>query len=167
MENKNKPKNKNKINVKKEKKKNIITRHKLLFLICLLAFVVLIVMLYIFFSLFIGGNDPYGNRLKGIDKVKISSKEKKEISSFLKDKEEVVDSSVRVQGKVIYVHIKVKEGIGLDKAKEMAQESLGKFDDKQKKFYDFEYFLYEDKEDGYVVIGNKNANAENIVWIKS
>ena len=166
MENKSKKKS-GIVKEKKEKKKNIIARHKLLFLICLLAFIILIVMFYIFFSLFIGGNDPYGNRLKGINSVKISSKEKKEVASFLTEKDEIVDSLVRVQGKVVYVHIKLKEGIGLDRAKEIAQESLGKFSDKEKKFYDFEYFLYEEKDDGYVVIGNKNVRSESLVWIKS
>ena len=150
-----------------EKKRNIISRHKLLFTICALAFIILIAMLYIFFSLFIGGNDPYGDRLKGINSVKISSKEKSDVSGFLKEKDEVVDSAVRVQGKVIYIHIKVKEGIPLDKAKEFANASLEKFEDKEKKFYDFEYFLFEDKTDGYVVIGNKNAKSDGIVWIKS
>ena len=151
---------------KEKKKKNIIARHKLLFVICLLAFVVGIVLLYIFFSLFVGGNDPYGNRLKGISKVKITNKVKNETSSFLKEKEEVVDASVRVQGKIIYIHIKTKDGVSMDRAKEIANESLSKFDDDKKKYYDFGFFLYEDKEDGYVITGTKNSNSNDIVWIK-
>ena len=149
------------------KKKNIIARHKLLFLVCLLAFIVLVVLFYIFFSLFVGGNDPYGDRLKGISKVQISNKKKSSVTSFLKEKDEVVDSSVRLDGKIIYIHIKTKEGVSLDRAKEIANESLGKFDDDEKAFYDFGYFLYEDKENGYVVTGNKNSKSDSIVWIKS
>ena len=148
------------------KKKNIIMRHKLLFLICFLAFVVLIILFYIFFSLFVGGNDPYGDRLKGIDKVKITEKFKKEVVSSLKEKDEVVDASVRVQGKIIYVHIVVKGDVSLDKAKEIANDSLGKFDDDEKKFYDFGYFLSQDKDGGFIAAGTKNSNSDHIVWNK-
>ena len=152
---------------KKGKKKNIIARHKLLFLICFLAFVVAVALLYIFFSLFILGNDPYGDRLQGISKVKISSKEQSSVASFLKEKEEVVDASVHLKGKIIYIHIKMKDGVDLNKAKEISNESLGKFEDDEKSFYDFGYFLSEDKEGGYVVTGTKNSNSNAIVWIKS
>ncbi len=152
---------------KKEKKKNIIMRHKLLFLICFLALAVIIILFYIFFSLFIGGNDPYGDRLKGIKNVTITEKVKKDAASFLKEKDEVVDASVRVQGKIIYIHIKVKGDVSLDRTKEIANESLGKFDDKKKKYYDFGFFLSQDKDDGFIVMGTKNAKGDNIVWIKS
>ncbi len=153
--------------LKMKKKKNIIARHKLLFVICLMAFIIVIVLFYIFFSLFIGSNDPYGDRLKGISNVNISSKEKKEVQTFLEEKDEVTKSSIRIQGKIIYIHIKVKENITLDKAKEIANETLEKFEDKQKKYYDFGYFLTQDKEDGFVVTGTKNSNSDKIVWIKS
>lgn len=161
-----KKKSKNNVDGVVKKKKNIIMRHKLLFLICLLAFIVIIILFYIFFSLFVGGNDPYGDRLKGINKVKITEKAMKDVASSLKEKEEVVDSSVRIQGKIIYVHIVVKGDISLDKAKEIAGESLGKFSDDEKKFYDFGYFLSQDKDDGFVATGTKNANSDHIVWNK-
>ena len=150
-----------------EKKKNIIMRHKLLTGICLLAFIVIVALCYIFFSLFIGGSDPYGDRLKGIDKVKISEKELKGASTFLEEKEEVVKATARIQGKIIYVHITVKDGVSKDAAKGYANEVLGKFKDKEKKYYDFGFFAREEKDDGFVLTGTKNANSEGIVWIKS
>lgn len=150
-----------------EKKRNIISRHKLLFLLCFLAFVVCVVLFYIFFSLFIGGNDPYGNRLKGINSVKITSKLKKDVTASLTSKDEVSDASVRVQGKIIYVHIYVKENVGLDTAKAIANEVLGSFDDDMKKFYDFGFFVKQEKENGFVATGTKNSNSDKIVWIKS
>ena len=150
-----------------KKKKNIIARHKLLFLICFLAFIVVAIMLYVFFNLFVGGNDPYGDRLKGIKSVEVSKKEMKEVASKLKENDSVVSSNVRTQGKIIYIHIKVKGDVSLDVAKGLANESLGNFSDKEKKYYDFGYFLSQDKEDGFVVTGTKNSNSDNIVWIKS
>ncbi len=146
---------------------DLIKRHKILFCICLLAFVVVIVLFYIFFSLFIGSGDPYGDRLKGISSVKIDNKEKEEVVSFLKEKDGVEDASVRIQGKIIYIHIKVNENVSLEEAKGFANETLDKFQDDEKKYYDFGYFLNQDKEDGFVVTGTKNANSSDIVWIKS
>ena len=55
----------------------------------------------------------------------------------------------------------------MDRAKEISNEALSWFDDKEKGYYDFGYFLSQDKEDGFVVTGTKNANSEGIVWIKS
>lgn len=151
--------------------KDLISRHKLLFVICLLAFIIVIVLLYIFFSLFIGGTNQYGDRLDGIENVEISKSLKEEIVSFLEEKEEVVDASVRVQGKIIYIHIKYKGDVSLDKAKEIATSSLDKFDKDEKAFYDIGYYLTQDKDNeedkGFVVTGSKNAKLDSISWIKS
>lgn len=153
--------------VEVKKKKNIIARHKFLFLLCLLAFIVCVILFYIFFSLFIGGNDPYGDRLKGINSVKISTKLKNEVHESLDAIENVSSSSVRVQGRIIYIHINVKENVGSDRAKELANEALGKFSDEQKKYYDFGFFLIQERENGFIITGTKNANSDKIVWIKS
>ncbi len=152
--------------------KDLILRHKLLTAICFLAFIVILIMLYVFFSLFIGGTDKYGDRLKGIESHEISSKEQKEVASFLEEKEEVTDASVRIQGRIIYIHMEFKREVSLDRAKEIATESLTKFEEEDRKFYDFGYSLtqvaVEDPNDkGFVVTGTKNSNLDNITWIKS
>lgn len=152
--------------------KKLISRHKLLFVICCLAFVIILVMFYIFFSVFIGGSSKYGDRLNGIEKVEFSQSDLAEVAEFLKGKEEVTDASVRVQGKIIYIHIEFTREVGLDRAKEIANESLGQFDDDEKSFYDVGYSLtqveQEGSEDkGFVVTGTKNAELNSISWIKS
>ena len=53
-----------------KKIKDLVSRHKLLSAICLLAFIVIIMMMYVFFNLFVGGSNKYGDRLKGIEKHK-------------------------------------------------------------------------------------------------
>ena len=166
MRNKNKNINVGNVNVKK-KKKNIIMRHKFLFFISVLMFIAIGIMLYVFFSLFVGGNDKYGDRLKGIKSVQISKSTINKYSEQLKEKEEVVDASVRIQGKIVYIHIKVNGDTSLDRAKEISNEALSWFDDKEKKYYDFGYFLSQDKDDGFIVTGAKNANSDGIVWIKN
>lgn len=152
--------------------KDMIFRHKLLSLICLLAFVIILVMLYIFFSVFIGSNGKYGDRLDGIEKVEVSKDDLNEVADFLKEKDEVTDANARVQGRIVYIHIEVTRETSLDRAKEIANEILSKFDEEELAFYDFGYSLtqvaVEGNEDkGFVITGSKNASLDSISWIKS
>lgn len=152
--------------------KELILRHKLLSLICFLAFIIILIMVYIFFSVFIGGSNKYGNRLDGIEKVELSKNDLTEVADFLKEKDEVTDASVRVQGKIVYIHIEFTRETTLDQAKEVANESLDQFDKDEKSFYDFGYSLTQVEQEGtedqgFVVTGTKNAKLDNISWIKS
>ena len=147
--------------------KGLILRHKILTLICLMAFTIIIVMLYIFFSLFIGTNDKYGDRLKGIEKVQISKKTKSSIVEKLESKDEVTKASVRIQGKIIYINIKFKENVSVARAKEIAAISLEEFDKDEKSFYDIGFYLIGEGEKGFKITGNKNARLDSISWIKS
>ena len=149
--------------------KGLILRHKLLTIICFMAFVIIVFMLYIFFSLFIGGNDIYGDRLKGIEKVEISKKELSEVSKKLEGKDEVVKASTRIQGKIIYINIKYKDSVSVARAKEIAVSALEDFEKDEKSFYDIGFYLTQDKEDksGFKITGNKNAKLDSVSWIKS
>jgi uncharacterized pyridoxamine 5'-phosphate oxidase family protein len=124
-------------------------------------------MIVVLFSFFVGSNDKYGNRLDGIKKVELTSKEKKSITDKLKENEEVKEASVRIQGKIIYINIKFNDDTNLDKAKEIANNSLKEIDEDQLKFYDLGYFLTKDGENGFNVTGTKNAKLDKISWIKS
>ena len=155
-----------------KKIKDLILRHKLLSAICLLALIVIIMMMYVFFNLFVGGSNKYGDRLKGIESHKVEKKEQEEVVSFLKEKNEVNDASIRIQGKIIYIHIEYTRETSLDTAKAIATESLAKISDDEKKFYDIGYYLTqvsdENQEDkGFVVTGNKSSELDSISWIKS
>ena len=152
--------------------KDLILRHKILTIICFLAVIGIIALGFIFLNMFVSGSGKYGNRLDGIEKVVIDSKEKREVVSFLEEKDTVKEASVRVQGKIVYINIVFTRDASLDRAKAVATETLALFEDKEKEFYDFGYFLtqeeVEDKEDkGFIVTGSKNAKLEAITWIKS
>ena len=132
---------------------NLIKRHKILTFICTIAIILIIIMTVVLFSFFVGENDKYGNRLDGIKKVEVTSKDKKEITEALDEFEEVTDVSVRVQGKIIYINIKFKEGTKIDKAKEIANKSLKNIDEDQLKFYDLGYFLTSEGKDKFNITG--------------
>lgn len=146
---------------------NLIKRHKLLTVVCSLTLILIVIMLVVFVNFFVGGNDKYGDRLDGIEEVKITSSDKGDIVEFIEGHEEVDSASVRVQGKIIYVNIKFGEGVNLDKAKEIANGSLEKIEEDKRGYYDLGYFLTSDGENGFNITGTKNARLESISWIKS
>lgn len=152
-----------------DKIKNWIKNNKSFAIILLLALLLVIILTVIFVSLLVGGSsNKYGNRLDGINEVTI----KKEVYDGVK--EEIIatslaeDVSIRLQGKIIYTTIILKNDTSIDKAKEIASGTLDNYTEDELKYYDFSYFLKWNQEDGDVVItGNKHHNLESIAWVRS
>lgn len=153
---------------------NIIKRHKWLALICGLTLILIIIMTIIFARmLFSNGNSEYGQRLDDIVELKKSDMTK--IIEENKSLEEVEDITIRTQGKIIYTTITLKAGTKLDKAKEVANNTIKKYDDDVIECYDFEFFLKEnvvdneeteEVETGYTVAGTKHHHNDKISWTK-
>ena len=89
--------------------KDLILRHKLLSMICILAFTAIMIMLYVFFSIFVSTNNVYGRRLNGIEKVKIAKSELNKKSDKIEKNDEVKSAKVRIQGKIVYFDIIFKK----------------------------------------------------------
>ena len=145
----------------------LIKRHKLLTIICTLSLILIVIMSVVFIKFFVGGNDKYGSRLEGIEEVTITKKDKNNIMDFIEEHEEVSSTSVRVQGKIIYINIKFNEGTSIDKAKEIANGSKELIEEDKRNYYDLGYFLTTEGENSFYITGTKNAKLENISWIKS
>ena len=157
-----------------KKIKNLISRHKFLAVICIVSVVFIIIMLYFFLSIMIGGNNKYGNRLDGINEVEISKDKMNSVKENLKQKEEVSESSVRIQGKIIYINIVFNNDVSVEKAKEIANGTLENFDDDEKSFYDFSYLLTQvgsddenDEKTYFITAGTKHSKADTISYTKS
>lgn len=152
-----------------EKLKKWINKNKGFAIICALAFILFIIMVVIFVRLLVGGSsNKYGNRLDGIDKVKISNEVYESVKEEVKDVEGVNDVSVRFQGKIVYTTIELSDSISADKAKEIAKNTLDNYTEDELKYYDFSFFLkWKGEESDKVITGNKHHNLEDITWIKS
>ena len=125
-----------------EKLKKWINKNKGFAIICALAFILFIIMVVIFVRLLVGGSsNKYGNRLDGIDKVKISNEVYESVKEEVKDVEGVNDVSVRLQGKIVYTTIELSDSISADKAKEIAKNTLDNYTEDELKYYDFSFFL--------------------------
>ena len=140
-----------------------------LFVVLLLTLVLLVFILIIFIKLLMGNNsDKYGNRLDGIDEVKISSETYDGVEKELMDTGLVEDASVRLQGKIVYTTIVLKSDTGVATAKELAGNTLDNYTQDELKYYDFSFFLkWEGEEGDSVITGNRHHDLDNIAWVRS
>lgn len=144
--------------VKKNKKTFIVIGIFLLFVILLIP-----VKIALFPNT---GKALYGDRLDGIEKVKITDSQLKNVEKTLKD-QPVSSATARVSGKTVEITITVEAEVSLDVAKEIGTKSLEAFETKQKEYYDFQVFVTKEKEsDEFPIIGYKHHKLENLTWTK-
>lgn len=147
---------------------NFIKTHKGLSILLGLGFVLFLIIFVTMLTLLIGNNKgTYGDRLEGIEKVKLSTNDLNDMSKKVEENDAVEEADFRVQGKIVYVTIKFKEGTNLDSAKEIANNAMKEFSEDEIAFYDLEFFLKENKDKGFVVVGNKHPSVETIGWTNS
>lgn len=107
----------------------------------------------------------YGTRLDGIDKVKVSSEQKKKVETKLSESTKKVE--VKVSGKIVNTTITTNDDTSLEDAKKLADSILEEFTDAQKKFFDFQFFIKNEKnENQFPIIGYKQHARGNISWTK-
>lgn len=152
-----------------EKIKKWINKNKGLAILLLLTIIFVIILLIIFIELLIGGSsNKYGNRLDGIDKVKISNETYESVKKEVEDTELVEKVETRLQGKIVYTTIELKDGITVEKAKEIAVNTLDNYSEDELKYYDFSFFLkWKGEEKDTIITGNKHHNLDSITWVKS
>lgn len=152
-----------------KKIKDWAMKNKGLAVILLLALIFLIILVVIFVELLVGGSsNKYGNRLDGINEVKIANDTYDGVKDELNDTGATTKVDIRLQGKIVYTTIILKSDTSVDKAKEIASATLDNYSEKELKFYDFSYFLkWEGEDEDTVITGNKHHNLDEITWINS
>lgn len=140
-----------------------------LFIILVLTLVLLVFIGVIFVKLLSGkSSDKYGNRLEGIEEVKISTDTYNSVKDEVTKTEKVEDVSVRLQGRIVYTTIVLKEKTSVKEAKKIASNTINNYSDEELSFYDFSFFLkWENEEGDKVITGNKHHDLDSITWVKS
>lgn len=151
---------------------NFVNKHKGLSIVCGLALILFVIILIILISLFITtGKGTYGDRLDGIEEVKLSNSFLDEVKSSLTDNDNIEDATVRLQGKIVYIDFEVKSDVSKDAAKSISDEVLTNFTEDELSFYDFNFIikwaLEEDEEEMSVIQGYKHHNKQIISWTNS
>ena len=137
--------------IKKHKKGVIICSIVLLVFVCLFLFLRIFMVDY--------KKDEYGNRLQGIDKVKISETVISKLETEMKVLDEVEKVSYRLQGRLIYINLTMKEGVAVDTAKEISNKTLDYFSEKEKAYYDIQVIINCSKDaEGYPFMGYKHKS---------
>lgn len=112
------------------------------------------------------GKAIYGDRLDGIDKVKISNKTLASIEDKLKE-ESVTKVSSRISGKTVEIILTVSSDVSLEVAKGYGDKALEVFSDAEKKYYDFQVFITKDSEsEEFPIIGYRHHSKDSITWTK-
>ena len=129
--------------------------------ICIIAILVGVVVYFLGQT----SKDVYGNRLDGIEKVKISDSKQKEIEDSIKANEKVKDVEVDIRGKLIYIIITLNEGTHAD-AESVCQASLEVFDENLKEFYDIQYVVDNngETEENFPIMGYIKSGNSVITW---
>lgn len=112
--------------------------------------------------------DAYGNRLEGIEKVKIKEDKLTELETTIKENELVEKVNTNVSGKILYIVVHLTKGVPTD-AENIAVKALEKLSDEEKAFYDIQ-FIFDSSNEGednvFPIMGYKNAKNTTISWTK-
>ena len=149
-----------------KKLKRIYTEHRVFAILMALVIVCFVLIGTILVQCFyVGGNtDKYGDRLAGIEKVKIDVKE---VESKIVGEEIVKKCKLSITGRIVYASIYFEAPTTLVEAQTIAQKSLDYYDEEQKKFYDFHFTLKEEATEdnaGFIISGARNRNGSGLVW---
>lgn len=146
------------------KKKTIIIIMFAIVVICL-AVIGYCLIKYFYYG---NGVSNYGNRLQDRNSYVLDNDISTQIEEKYKDTSSFNKVSVRVQGRIIYIHIDFKEALKAAVAQNLASKSLEVFTEEELSYYDLNYTLtadtLEEKSDLFPMMGYKNKNRERIVW---
>lgn len=153
-----------------KKLKNLYKKNKIMFILTTIAAICMLIILLVVLSSFIGKGtaSKYGDRLEGIEDVKISSSFKKDLIEILEEEDAVNEASIDIKGKIIYINIDVDKATNINTVKEISNKSLKEFDDDELEYYDIQYIVTcskDEKSKVYPTMGYKNNTSSKIVWI--
>ena len=149
-----------------------------------LAFVIIFIIAIMVLKLILpSSTSKYGDRLDGIEKITFGDKEKEAIVKKIKESDKVTEAKIDVEGKIIYVIYNVNKDCSKDDAKNIGNDSLGSISDEVKKFYDLNYIVSKNDEEGqkvtetgddgnsvekvvkeFPIMGYKNKKTGGLVW---
>lgn len=114
------------------------------------------------------GKAIYGNRLDGIEEVKIKDSKLDQILGELKEDAIILDAKEETKGRLITFMITVTDETSLETAKTLADKSIASLDEKQKSYYDFQVIVQKKTEslNDFPIIGYKHHDNNAFVWTK-
>ncbi len=146
----------------------VIKNNKGIFIFLGIILIFLIILIVGIKAFFPSGN-TYGDRLKGISKVKLSTKDIKSLEKEISDRSKIKDVSINVEGRLINIVITTEESADLDDMKDYCTEKLDLFDEDELKYYDIQFYLVNesDEKEHFPAIGYRHKTSDSITWSKN
>ena len=143
---------------------NFIKRNKLLSILMLLFILIiifgLVMVKIIVFPSF--STDKYGDRLNGIESVKLSDSKFDDIKST-EVSEGFNINKVELSGKIVNIYVNVTGEIDKATVRDNSNKLLEKFSEEELKYYDIQVFVTGES-DIFPMIGYKNKISEGLHW---
>ena len=141
--------------------------NRVLFVLMTILIICLIVILFMVGDYFLGSTkDKYGDRLDGINKVKITDKQIENYGKKIREDEKIKNCCIHKRGKHGSINIEF-DGATLDDAKAKTAATVELFEEKYLKYYDINYTIKQKKTDSgeaFVKQAAHNANGTGLVW---
>ena len=101
-----------------------LKEHAKLIAIVVIFVLAVIILFSIYNSIFLNNSSKYGDRLKGIDEVKVTSSLEKEIKENIKTLDITKSVEIEESGKIINVIALVNDDIEVNKSKEIGNKII-------------------------------------------
>lgn len=151
--------------------KKFYKENRVFSILMLVALTSLIIIAVFFLLYFFKGqsSNKYGNRLDGINAVKITSKTLTEYKNKLTAEPGVEGAEANIQGKIVYVIIDISKESGANTGVNAALKTINNFSEKELEYYDFNFIINKkDKDEAEIfpIMGYKKSTSASIIWTR-
>ena len=150
------------------KLKDFYRRNRVYSILMIVSIICIISILVGVILYFLGqtSKDKYGNRLDGIEKIKISEKKQDELENKISENELVNKTTIDVRGKLIYIDFVLESGKHTD-AEAIAQSILEMFSEDERNYYDIQFIvenLNKEEEENFPIMGYIKKGNSLVKW---
>lgn len=148
---------------------NFFKKYKLT-IIVIGIFIILVILAFNVYNLLVPNSNSaiYGNRLDGLNNVKVSQEVYSNIVKTLEEESYVTKASTDERGRLINVLITVTDDTALETAKGLGAKVLTSFSEEQIAYYDFQVIICKSDENqkAFPIIGYKHRLSEGFSFTK-
>lgn len=114
------------------------------------------------------GKAIYGNRLDGIQEVKIKNSKMEQILGEMKEDAMISEITQETKGRLVNFIITVNDDVSKENAKTLADRVIESFDDDQKTYYDFQVLIKKENKEliDFPIIGYRHHDNTTFSWTK-
>lgn len=135
------------------------------YILCFLLIVFVAVLNFTFFSN--NSKAVYGDRLDGIEEVRITDNKLEQIESELNERDEVSSSDASTSGRILNVIITVNDDVSVETARSLTEVIDSAIDDDQRNYYDTQVFIKKNNDDAsFPIIGYRHEDKTTYSWTK-